>query len=90
MADPNTPTLPAAPYVNTMKVTHSQTEFYFIFGQLQPQSAGIAHLVSQVVTSPVHAKQVMLALQKNIQKYEKKFGTIEAIIPDESSGEIQH
>ena len=90
MADQKNPPLPAAPYVNSMQVTHTKTEFYFIFGQLQPQSAGVAHLVSQIVTSPAHAKQVMLALQDNIQKYEGKFGTIDTSLPEPKPEESRH
>lgn len=90
MADEKKPPLPAAAYVNTMQVSHTKTEFYFVFGQLQPQSAGVAHLVAQVVTSPAHAKQVMLALQENIRKYEEKYETIEAALPTPAPEESRH
>jgi hypothetical protein len=32
---------------------------------------------SRVITSPRHAKRLLLALEENIRKYEKKFGPID-------------
>ena len=77
MADPKGTPLPPAQYANVMQVSHTAREFFFIFGQLAPgQPSGVAHLVSQLVTSPQHAKSILRALTENIERYEQRFGVI--------------
>jgi len=76
MADPKSAPLPPSAYVNLMRVAHTSQEFFFTFGQIQPEQGGVAHLVSQLVTSPEHAKAMLRALDENIRRYEEKFGLI--------------
>ena len=82
------PPAPPAPYANIMQVTHTRAEFFLVFGQVLPQQQGSAHLISQIVTSPQHAKQILRALADNIRRYEEKFGEIPAE-PVPPSREIQ-
>ena len=76
MADPKESLLPPAQYMNVMRVRHTAREFFFEFGQSSDGSGSAAHLVAALVTSPHHAKQMLLALRENIGKYEEAFGVI--------------
>lgn len=63
-------------YVNSALISHSQTEFVMDFLFLQPQTPK-AKVRSRIITSPSHAKRLLLALQDNLKKYEERFGKIE-------------
>jgi len=63
-------------YVNLAVVNHSDTEFTLDFIFVQPQSPR-AKVRSRVITSPRHARRLLLALEENIRKYEQKFGSID-------------
>ncbi|MDP2865856.1 MAG: DUF3467 domain-containing protein [Elusimicrobiota bacterium] len=62
-------------YANLAGVTHSETEFIFDFLFLQPNQPK-AKLRSRIISSPVHTKRFMAALQENIKRYEERFGAI--------------
>lgn len=64
-------------YTNLALITHSETELLIDFLFLQPQTPK-TKVLARVVTSPVHAKRFLAALQDNIAKYEARFGTINA------------
>jgi hypothetical protein len=64
-------------YTNLALITHSETEFLLDFLFLQPQ-APKTKVLARVISSPVHAKRLLWALQDNIQKYEARFGKIAA------------
>ena len=63
-------------YANLAMISHSETEMILDFIFLQPQVPK-AKVRSRVVTSPSHAKKLLLALEDNIKKYESRFGKIE-------------
>jgi len=63
-------------YANLAVVNHSDAEFTLDFIFVQPQ-APRAKVRSRVITSPKHVKRLLMALQDNLKKYEKQFGTIE-------------
>lgn len=63
-------------YVNLAVVNYSDAEFTFDFIFIPPQ-APRAKVRSRVITSPRHAKRILLALQDNIGKYEQRFGAID-------------
>ncbi|HEY7746448.1 MAG TPA: DUF3467 domain-containing protein [Desulfuromonadales bacterium] len=63
-------------YANLAVVNHSDTEFTLDFIFVQPQSPR-AKVRSRVITSPRHARRLLLALEENIRKYEQKFGPID-------------
>lgn len=62
-------------YANALQISHTKNEMVFDFLSLFPPQG---HLVSRVVTSPEHAKQILAALQENVAKYEKQFGALTA------------
>ncbi len=62
-------------YSTAMQVTHSQQEIVLDFFNLLPPQA---QLVSRIITSPAHAKQIAAALTQNIQQYEKQYGPLTA------------
>lgn len=64
-------------YTNLALITHSETEFLIDFLFLQPQTPK-TKVLTRIVTSPVHAKRFLAALQDNVAKYEARFGTINA------------
>lgn len=63
-------------YINLAVVNHTDTEFTLDFIFVQPQ-APRAKVRSRVVTSPRHAKRLLLALQENLARYERTFGPVE-------------
>ena len=91
MADaPNKPEGPAAPgaiqfsiddsvasgaYVNFANIIHNPAEFVLDFGRVVPGRTDV-RVLSRVLTSPVHAKQLLNALAQNVALYEKTFGAI--------------
>ena len=62
-------------YVNMARIFHNQTEFVLDAMFLPPVSNN-AKVVSRLVMSPIHAKQLLRALGQNVQLYEQKFGEI--------------
>lgn len=74
-------------YVNLAAVNHNDTEFIFDFIFVQPQ-APRAKVRSRVITSPRHAKRLLMALQENVARYEKMYGPIEPAVQrvDETEG----
>lgn len=62
-------------YVNLASVNHNETEFTLDFIYVQPQ-ANRAKVRSRIITSPLHAKHLMMVLQENIKRYEQMFGEI--------------
>lgn len=63
-------------YSNLAILTHSSAEFVFDFVRVLPGTHK-APVKARVVMAPEHAKRLLLALQDNITKYEKNFGSIE-------------
>ena len=61
-------------YSNHMIVAHSKEEFYLDFMVMLPN---MGSLVSRVIVSPGHMKRILRALNENIGRYEKKYGTID-------------
>ncbi|SEA13109.1 Protein of unknown function [Desulfuromusa kysingii] len=63
-------------YINMAVVNHNDNEFVIDCIYIQPQ-APKATVQSRLITSPRHAKRLMLMLQNNIYKYEQQHGTID-------------
>ncbi len=63
-------------YSNLVLLNHTENEFVLDFAFIQPTN-GRAKVRARVVSSPRHTKRLLLALQKNLQRYEERFGTIE-------------
>ena len=62
-------------YSNLAIITHSSSEVITDFVQMMP-GLPKAQVRSRIIMAPEHAKRLLLALQDNIQKYEKQFGAI--------------
>ncbi|MDX2479691.1 MAG: DUF3467 domain-containing protein [Desulfuromusa sp.] len=63
-------------YINMAVVNHNDTEFVIDCIYVQPQ-APKARVQSRLITSPRHAKRLLLALQHNIDSFEQKHGAID-------------
>lgn len=67
-------------YVNLAMVNHSETEFTLDFIYVQPQQPK-AKVRARIISSPKHTKRLLEALKDNLDKYEKRFGTIDTSGP---------
>ena len=63
-------------YTNFVMINHAENEFVLDFAYLQPSSPA-AKVRARIVSSPRHTKRLLAALQKNVERYEERFGTIE-------------
>jgi hypothetical protein len=68
-------------YANLVLLNHTENEFVLDFAFIQP-SNGRAKVRTRVISSPRHTKRLLLALQKNLERYEERYGRIE-LGPDE-------
>ncbi len=83
MAEQNAPALKitiddatsAGHYVNFANIMHNMTEFVLDFGRIMPGRPDV-RIFSRILTTPIHAKQFLNALQENIRLYEQQFGAI--------------
>lgn len=65
-------------YINMAVVNHNDSEFVIDCIYIQPQ-APKARVQARLITSPRHAKRLLMALQNNIETYEKQYGKIDLI-----------
>src|ERR1700745_1438111 len=63
-------------YTTLVMTTHGENEFVLDFAYLQPSSPA-AKVRARIISSPRHTKRLLQALQKNIERYEERFGVIE-------------
>jgi hypothetical protein len=61
-------------YVNQAIIIHSRKEFMIDLGLALPN--GKIKVQSRVITNPIDAKAIYLALKENIEKYEQQHGVI--------------
>jgi hypothetical protein len=69
-------------YSNLVVINHSEHEFVLDFAYLQPANP-VAKVRARVISSPRHTKRLIAALQKNIARYEERYGVIELSGEDE-------
>src|SRR5436190_17305364 len=62
-------------YVNFANILHNPTEFVLDFGRVVPGRPDVK-VLSRILTTPYHAKQLLRALQQNVETYERNFGEI--------------
>lgn len=62
-------------YANFVNIIHNPAEFVFDFARAVPGRTDV-RILSRVLTTPVHAKQLLNALAQNIAIYEKSYGPI--------------
>ena len=67
-------------YSNLAIITHSSSEFVLDFVRVLPGMPK-APVQSRIILAPEHAKRLLRALEENISKYERAFGSIP--IPEE-------
>lgn len=72
-------------YSNLAIVTHSPSEFVLDYASLLP-GLQKANVVSRIIMTPDHAKQLLFALQDNVRKYEQNFGEIKLQQPQHPKG----
>ena len=61
--------------MNFANIIHNPAEFILDFGRVVPGRTNV-RVLSRILTSPVHAKQLLAALAQNVALYEKTFGSI--------------
>lgn len=71
-----TPEVSQGQYSNLAVIAHSSSEFVLDFASLLPGMPK-AKVKSRIITTPEHAKKLMLSLQENIARYERTFGSID-------------
>jgi len=74
-------------YANMVLLSHSSSEFIFDFARLLPGSPK-AKVYSRVVMHPQNAKSLFNVLQRNLNAFEEKHGTIEIPGGNDTSREI--
>ncbi len=62
-------------YANFASIVHNFAEFIIDLGRIAPGRDDV-QVVSRVVMTPVHVKQLLRALSENIAIYERNFGEI--------------
>ena len=62
-------------YSNLVLINHTENEFLLDFAFLQPATAR-AKVCARIISSPKHTKRLLRALQKNLERYEERFGEI--------------
>ncbi len=70
-------------YTNLVLINHTENEFVLDFAFIQPGNAR-AKVRSRLISSPRHTKRLLAALQKNLERYEERHGTID-VGPDDDT-----
>ncbi len=65
-------------YVNFGSIVHNRSEFILDLGRIVPGKPEVK-ILTRVLTTPLHAKQLCRALTQNIEQYEKTYGEIAGI-----------
>jgi hypothetical protein len=68
-------------YANLVLLNHTENEFVLDFAFIQPTNSR-AKVRARVISSPRHTKRLLNALQKNVERYEERYGRVE-LGPDE-------
>jgi hypothetical protein len=64
-------------YANLVLINHTENEFILDFAFFAP-GAPRAKVRARVISSPKHTKRLLAALKTNLEKYEERFGPIDA------------
>jgi len=62
-------------YSNLAVITHSASEIVIDFARVLPNTPK-AQVHARIITTPLHAKLLLRALNENLEKYEAQFGEI--------------
>ena len=74
-------------YTNLVLINHNENEFILDFAFLPPGNPR-AKVRSRLISSPRHTKRLLIALQKNLERFEERFGTIE--LGEQDEGQVVH
>ena len=72
-------------YINFGSIVHNRSEFIIDLGRIVPGRQEVK-ILTRVLTTPLHAKQLCRALSQNLEQYEKSFGEIQGM--DESAKRV--
>lgn len=75
-----TPDVATGQYSNLAVLSHSPQEFFLDFVAMAPNMPQ-AKVVSRIVMTPENAKNLLMALRDNVNKYEQTFGEITHKLP---------
>ena len=75
-----TPEVATGHYSNFAVLSHSPQEIFVDFVTMAPNMPQ-AKVVSRIIMTPENAKNLLMALNDNIKKYEQTFGEIERKTP---------
>jgi hypothetical protein len=64
-------------YSNLVLINHTENEFVLDFAFFAPGSPR-AKVRARIISSPRHTKRLLRALVKNIERFEERFGEIDA------------
>ena len=76
-------------YSNMAAVNQSQTEFVLDFMYIAPQNNQAA-VLSRTIVHPMQARRLMLALQRHVALYEKRYGRIPDAPPNPADDDLLH
>ncbi len=65
-------------YVNFGSVAHNRSEFILDLGRMVPGKPEVK-ILARLLSTPLHAKQLCLALTQNLEQYEKTYGEIQGL-----------
>jgi hypothetical protein len=68
-------------YSNLVLINHTENEFIFDFAFFAPGAPG-AKVRARIISTPRHTKRLLHALEKNLERFEERFGEIE-VGPDD-------
>lgn len=69
-------------YSNLVLINHTENEFVLDFAFFAP-GAPRAKVRARIISSPRHTKRLLRALVKNLERFEERFGEIDAGEDDE-------
>jgi hypothetical protein len=70
-------------YANMALISHTGAEFFIDFVLAYPRQAPA--VTSRIITSPQHAKALLVSLEENVRRFEARFGTIALPAPRDVS-----
>ena len=62
-------------YANFFMISNTQSEYVIDCGRIMPGIPDVK-IYSRIMTTPVHAKQLLMTLKQNLDMFEKQFGEI--------------
>lgn len=70
-------------YTNMALISHTGAEFFIDFVLAYPRQSPV--VTSRIITSPQHAKALLVSLEENVRRFESRFGVIALPAPRDVS-----